>query len=125
MIFLVSLVFITIIIFPLPFLDTEFFVHGETHNTGLVMFSIIGVLFGLQNCGMNITGGPIRSWTFNREKLLVLSFATYRLVYYLSVACAFFITIGIPYKYVPFLIPVILLIFTIWTVKTLLINHKF
>lgn len=47
MILLVVIIYLAIGIFPLPFIDTDFVIEKESHNAGIVMFTIMGVLFGL------------------------------------------------------------------------------
>ncbi|KRW98266.1 Major facilitator superfamily domain, general substrate transporter [Pseudocohnilembus persalinus] len=122
---LLIICFIALALFPLPFIDTQAFYHTDDKRTGQIIFTLIGVLFGIFNCGVNTTGGPIRSGAFKSERRLVLSFATYRLVYFASIAVSFFCTLGVPYSVIPFVIPVILLIFAIISVKTILFNHKY
>lgn len=90
-ILILIITYLTIFLFPIPFIKTDKMYHSDDgQRTGQIIFIVIGILFGIQNCGMNTIGGPIRSWTFPKERLLVLSFATYRFIYYLSVAVAFF-----------------------------------
>jgi len=91
----------------------------------LIVFYVLALTYGIANCGLTTTGGPIRSFAFTTEKSLILSFAVYRFVYYLSIALVFFSTLAIPIYLVPIFWGSILGILSIVTAFCMIFIHKF
>ena len=118
MIFVSIFGILTSILIIFPFVNKD-----KVHE--IWVFYILAVVYGIANCGLTTTGGPIRSFAFTTEKSLILSFAIFRFLYYLSIAIVFFSTLALPPEAVPIFWGSLLGVLSLISGYGLVFRHKY